>query len=72
MPPRTIRWVFVPSYRDGGQTWEGKTPYGIYPAKRFQTHDDFILREDYDRISSPYFNSETYDVYAMAANRWTR
>ncbi|MEV4299987.1 trypsin-like serine peptidase [Microbispora rosea] len=25
-------WVFVPSYWDGDQTWEGKAPYGIYPA----------------------------------------
>ncbi|TQS17702.1 serine protease [Microbispora hainanensis] len=41
-------WVFVPSYWDGDQAWEGKAPYGIYPAKWFQTHDDFVVRADYD------------------------
>ncbi|MBE3015496.1 serine protease [Microbispora sp. NEAU-D428] len=41
-------WVFIPSYWDGDQAWEGKAPYGIYPAKWFQTHDDFVVREDYD------------------------
>ncbi|MEW9532044.1 serine protease [Microbispora sp. NPDC049125] len=41
-------WVFIPSYWDGNQAWEGKAPYGIYPAKWFQTHDDFVVKEDYD------------------------
>jgi hypothetical protein len=41
-------WVFIPSYWDGDQAWEGKAPYGIYPAKMFQTHDDFVVKEDYD------------------------
>ncbi|MEU6414176.1 serine protease [Microbispora sp. NPDC046933] len=41
-------WVFVPSYWDGDQAWEGKAPYGIYPAKWFQAHDDFVVREDFD------------------------
>ncbi|MFF4129620.1 trypsin-like serine peptidase [Microbispora rosea] len=41
-------WVFVPSYWDGDQAGEGKAPYGIYPAKWFQVHDDFVAREDYD------------------------
>jgi len=41
-------WVFIPSYWDGDQAWEGKAPYGVYPAKWFQTHDDFVTREDYD------------------------
>ncbi|WP_169953368.1 serine protease [Microbispora sp. H11081] len=41
-------WVFIPSYWDGDQSWEGKAPYGIYPATWFQAHDDFVVREDYD------------------------
>ncbi len=41
-------WVFIPSYWDGNQAWEGKTPYGIYPATWFQAHDDFVVKEDYD------------------------
>ncbi|ETK32021.1 trypsin-like serine peptidase [Microbispora sp. ATCC PTA-5024] len=41
-------WVFIPSYWDGNQAWEGKAPYGIYPATWFQAHDDFVVKEDYD------------------------
>ncbi|MEZ0074443.1 serine protease [Planotetraspora sp. GP83] len=41
-------WVFIPSYWDGDQAWEGKAPYGIYPAQWFQAHDDFVVKEDYD------------------------
>ncbi|WP_182883766.1 trypsin-like serine peptidase [Microbispora sp. H10949] len=41
-------WIFIPSYWDGNQVWEGKAPYGIYPAKWFQAHDDFVVKEDYD------------------------
>ncbi|MEO3857176.1 serine protease [Acrocarpospora sp. B8E8] len=41
-------WIFIPSYWDGNQAWEGKTPYGIYPAKWYQAHDDFVVKEDYD------------------------
>ncbi|MBO3746447.1 serine protease [Streptosporangiaceae bacterium NEAU-GS5] len=41
-------WVFIPSYWDGNQAWEGKAPYGIYPAKWYQAHDDFVVKEDYD------------------------
>ncbi|QYC44733.1 hypothetical protein Nocox_35870 [Nonomuraea coxensis DSM 45129] len=35
-------WVFIPSYRDG------KAPYGIYAAKTFNAHADFVVNEDYD------------------------
>lgn len=41
-------WIFIPSYWDGNQPWEGKTPYGIYPAKWYQAHDDFVVKEDFD------------------------
>ncbi|MFI6479684.1 trypsin-like serine peptidase [Nonomuraea sp. NPDC050663] len=41
-------WVFIPSYWDGNQAWEGKAPYGIYEAKTFNAHDDFVVKEDYD------------------------
>ncbi|MFI6815272.1 trypsin-like serine peptidase [Nonomuraea sp. NPDC050328] len=41
-------WVFIPSYWDGNNRWEGKTPYGIYEAKTFNAHDDFVVKEDYD------------------------
>nr|BFE83229.1 peptidase [Planobispora longispora] len=41
-------WVFIPSYWDGDQAWEGKNPYGIYAAHTFHAHDDFVVKEDYD------------------------
>ncbi|GLW06273.1 peptidase [Microtetraspora sp. NBRC 13810] len=41
-------WIFIPSYWDGDQIWDGKTPYGIYAAKWFNAHDDFVVKEDYD------------------------
>ncbi|MER6507063.1 serine protease [Nonomuraea sp. NPDC001636] len=41
-------WIFIPSYWDGGNVWEGKAPYGIYAAKTFNAHDDFVVKEDYD------------------------
>ncbi|GLX97465.1 serine protease [Herbidospora sp. NEAU-GS84] len=41
-------WVFIPSYWDGTQAWNGKAPYGIYPATWYQAHDDFVVKEDYD------------------------
>ncbi|MEV8635922.1 serine protease [Streptosporangium sp. NPDC051023] len=41
-------WVFIPSYWDGNQAWEGKNPYGVYPAQWFNAHDDFVVKEDYD------------------------
>ncbi|MEU9833005.1 serine protease [Streptosporangium sp. NPDC048047] len=41
-------WVFIPSYWDGDQAWNGKNPYGIYAAKWFNAHDDFVVKEDYD------------------------
>ncbi|MEU7748832.1 serine protease [Nonomuraea sp. NPDC049158] len=41
-------WIFIPSYWDGNNVWEGKAPYGIYAAKTFNAHDDFVVKEDYD------------------------
>ncbi|MEV5325606.1 serine protease [Nonomuraea sp. NPDC052634] len=41
-------WVFIPSYWDGDTAWTGKAPYGIYAAKTFNAHDDFVVKEDYD------------------------
>jgi hypothetical protein len=42
-------WVFIPSYWDGGDRfWTGKAPYGIYAAKWYQAHDDFVVKEDFD------------------------
>ncbi|MDP9849216.1 trypsin-like serine peptidase [Streptosporangium lutulentum] len=41
-------WIFIPSYWDGDQAWDGKNPYGIYAAKWFNAHDDFVVKEDYD------------------------
>ncbi|WP_193318542.1 trypsin-like serine peptidase [Nonomuraea phyllanthi] len=41
-------WVFIPSYRDGDNAWEGKAPYGVYAAKTFNAHEDFVVWEDYD------------------------
>lgn len=42
-------WVFIPSYWDGGDKfWTGKAPYGIYPAKWYHAHDDFVVKEDFD------------------------
>ncbi|WP_113705557.1 trypsin-like serine peptidase [Nonomuraea lactucae] len=41
-------WIFIPSYWDGDQVWQGKAPYGIYAAKTFNAHDDFVVKEDYD------------------------
>ncbi|GIM98410.1 trypsin-like serine peptidase [Planomonospora venezuelensis] len=41
-------WIFIPSYWDGDQAWNGKNPYGIYAAKTFNAHDDFVVKEDYD------------------------
>ncbi|MGN9785785.1 trypsin-like serine peptidase [Nonomuraea sp. ZG12] len=37
-------WIFIPSYRDG----DGRAPYGIYAARTFNAHDDFVVREDFD------------------------
>lgn len=39
-------WIFIPSYWDGDNAWEGKAPYGIYAAKTFNAHDDFVVKED--------------------------
>jgi hypothetical protein len=33
---------------------------------------DTDVNDRYDHISSPYFNSDTYQVYKVAANRWTQ
>ncbi|SDL90142.1 hypothetical protein SAMN05421874_13236 [Nonomuraea maritima] len=41
-------WVFIPSYWDGDNAWNGKAPYGIYAARTFNAHDDFVVKEDYD------------------------
>ncbi|GAA3140471.1 peptidase [Planomonospora alba] len=41
-------WVFIPSYWDGNQAWDGKNPYGVYAARWFNAHDDFVVKEDYD------------------------
>ncbi|SEG94669.1 hypothetical protein SAMN05444920_108435 [Nonomuraea solani] len=41
-------WIFIPSYWDGDKPWTGKAPYGIYAAKTFNAHDDFVVKEDYD------------------------
>ncbi|MGR6914836.1 trypsin-like serine peptidase [[Actinomadura] parvosata] len=41
-------WIFIPSYWDGDKVWNGKAPYGIYAAKTFNAHDDFVVKEDYD------------------------
>lgn len=41
-------WVFIPSYWDGKNAWDGKAPYGVYAAKTFNAHDDFVVKEDYD------------------------
>ena len=41
-------WIFIPSYWDGDTAWTGKAPYGIYAAKTFNAHDDFVVKEDYD------------------------
>ncbi|MER6946895.1 serine protease [Nonomuraea sp. NPDC000554] len=41
-------WIFIPSYWDGNNVWEGKAPYGIYAARTFNAHDDFAVKEDYD------------------------
>ncbi|MEO3792738.1 trypsin-like peptidase domain-containing protein [Nonomuraea sp. B10E15] len=41
-------WVFIPSYWDGKSVWDGKAPYGIYAAKTFNAHDDFLVKEDFD------------------------
>ncbi|MGW4475705.1 trypsin-like serine peptidase [Nonomuraea sp. NPDC004354] len=41
-------WVFIPSYWDGNNKWDGKAPYGIYAATTFNAHDDFVVKEDYD------------------------
>ncbi|SDL46601.1 trypsin-like serine peptidase [Nonomuraea jiangxiensis] len=41
-------WIFIPSYWDGKGAWDGRAPYGIYAAKTFNAHDDFVVKEDYD------------------------
>jgi len=41
-------WVFIPSYWDGNGPLDGKAPYGIYAAKTFNAHDDFVVKEDFD------------------------
>ncbi len=41
-------WIFIPSYWDGRNTRDGKAPYGIYAARMFNAHNDFVVREDFD------------------------
>jgi hypothetical protein len=41
-------WIFIPSYWDGKNVRDGKAPFGIYAAKTFNAHGDFVVMEDYD------------------------
>lgn len=59
-------WVFIPSYWDGNQAWEGKAPYGIYAAKTFNAHDDFVVKEDYD------FDYAFVNVYTGIKVKWEK
>lgn len=59
-------WIFVPSYWDGDQVWDGKTPYGIYVAKWFNAHEDFVVKEDYD------FDYAFVNVHSGVKIKWTK
>ncbi|WP_327089686.1 serine protease [Nonomuraea sp. NBC_01738] len=59
-------WVFIPSYWDGNNAWEGKAPYGIYAAKTFNAHDDFVVKEDYD------FDYAFVNVYNGIKVKWEK
>ncbi|MBP2703396.1 serine protease [Microbispora sp. RL4-1S] len=64
-------WVFIPSYWDGDQAWDGKAPYGIYPAKWFQAHDDFVVKEDYDYDYAFVNVSSGYKIkWERSGNTW--
>ncbi|WP_084959352.1 trypsin-like serine peptidase [Thermoactinospora rubra] len=66
------KWVFIPSYWDGDHWWEGKAPYGIYAAKTFNAHDDFVVKEDFDY---DYAFVNVYNGYKLewkkVGGKWT-
>lgn len=64
-------WIFIPSYWDGDSVWNGKAPYGIYAAKTFNAHDDFVVKEDYDYDYAfvNVFNGIKVN-WEKAGNRW--
>ncbi|MFI6909219.1 trypsin-like serine peptidase [Nonomuraea sp. NPDC050394] len=59
-------WIFIPSYWDGNNAWEGKAPYGIYAARTFNAHDDFVVKEDYD------FDYAFVNVYNGIKVKWEK
>ncbi|MEU7002140.1 serine protease [Nonomuraea sp. NPDC046570] len=59
-------WVFIPSYWDGDKPWEGKAPYGMYAAKTFNAHDDFVVKEDYD------FDYAFVNVHSGVKIKWEK
>jgi hypothetical protein len=44
----STNWIFIPSFWDGRNARDGRAPYGVYAARTFNAHEDFVVREDFD------------------------